>query len=211
MSMNWIEILGYLASALVALSLTMSSIAKLRAVNLVGAMAFALYGGLVGAYPVMVVNGFIAVINTVFLLRMQPGRSEAFDLLPLARSDNRYFRKFLEYHGEEIGRMFPGFQVEALKEVHIVFILRNMLPVGVVVCRRSDPTTLEVLLDYVIPSDRDFLCAKYFYRSWNDVIEGEGVTRFLTKTQVDPHRKYLKKMNFVPDAELGPDVFVRAA
>jgi len=79
MSLDWIEILGYVASTLVAISLTMSSLAKLRALNLVGASAFAVYGWLVGAYPVMAVNGFITVVNVIYLLRMQPGKSEAFE------------------------------------------------------------------------------------------------------------------------------------
>jgi len=211
MSLDWIEILGYVASTLVAISLTMSSLAKLRALNLVGASAFAVYGWLVGAYPVMAVNGFITVVNVIYLLRMQPGKSEAFELLPLSRPENRYFRRFLEFHGEDIARLFPGFKVETLADVHIVFILRNMLPVGVVVCRRSDEKTLEVLLDYVIPSDRDFQCARYFYRSWKEVIEGEGVSRFLAKTKVDVYRKYLGKMNFKADESLGPNIFIRPA
>jgi hypothetical protein len=211
MSMNWIEILGYVASVLVAVSLTMSSLAKLRVLNLMGAIAFAGYGWLVGAYPVLIVNAFIAVVNVVYLLRMQPGRSEAFELLPLAHPDNRYFRRFLEFHGEDIARFFPGFRPEGLEKVHIVFILRNMLPVGVVVCRRQDDRTLEVLLDYVIPSDRDFQCARYFYRSWPEVIDAEGITRFITRGEVPPHRKYLKKMGFLAAPDLGRDFFVRVA
>lgn len=211
MTMHWIEILGYLASVLVAVSLTMSSLAKLRALNLMGALAFAGYGWLVGAYPVLAVNGFIAVVNVVYLLRMQPGRSEAFELLPLVRPDNRYFQRFLEFHGEDIARFFPAFRSENLDGVHIVFILRNMLPVGLVVCRRRDEQTLDVLLDYVIPSDRDFQCARYFYRSWSGVIPEAGIRRFVARGGVNQHRKYLRKMGFVVDSDQGSDIFVRAA
>ncbi len=114
--MNWVEILGYVASVLVAVSLTMNSLARLRALNLLGASLFAAYGWLVGAYPVLVVNGFIAVINVIYLAKMQPGRSEAFELLALRRLDNRYVQRFLEFHREDIARFFPDFKVEALTQ-----------------------------------------------------------------------------------------------
>lgn len=61
------EIIGYAASLLVAVSLMMSSIIKLRVINLVGAALFTLYGLLIGAYPVAVVNFVIALIDLYYL------------------------------------------------------------------------------------------------------------------------------------------------
>ena len=69
--MSGIDILGYVASLLVAVSLSMGSIARMRFVNLLGAVAFSGYGWLAGAYPVMAVNAYVVVINVVFLLKMQ--------------------------------------------------------------------------------------------------------------------------------------------
>lgn len=64
------EIIGYTASVLVAISLMMSSILKLRVINLFGAALFALYGLLIGAYPVAVMNLFIALIDLYYLREM---------------------------------------------------------------------------------------------------------------------------------------------
>ena len=66
----WLELLGYAASVLVAVSLMMSRIVRLRVINLVGSLAFTAYGVLIGAYPVAAVNGFIVLINLWFLARM---------------------------------------------------------------------------------------------------------------------------------------------
>lgn len=209
--MNWVEMVGYLASVLVAVSLMMSSIARLRVLNLLGAVAFAIYGWLVGAYPVMAVNSFIALVNVVFLLKMQPGRSDAFELLTINRLDNRYLQRFLEFHSNDIQKFFPHFEVEEMVEPRVIFILREMAPVGLVICEQTDEQTLTVRLDYVIPSDRDFQCARYFYQSWRDVISGSGIKRFLARGQVGPHRSYLKKMGFRPDEINGPDWFVLPA
>ncbi|UCG22985.1 MAG: YgjV family protein [Chloroflexota bacterium] len=64
------EIIGYVASVLVAISLMMSSILKLRVINLFGALLFTIYGLLIGAYPVAVMNLFIALIDLYYLREM---------------------------------------------------------------------------------------------------------------------------------------------
>jgi hypothetical protein len=209
--MNWIELLGYAASVLVAISLTMKSLARLRALNLMGALLFVAYGAWVEAYPVLAVNGFIAVVNVVYLLRMRPGRSEAFDLLGIPRRDNAYLLRFLEFHAADIARFFPDFDLDALEDPQIAFILRDASPVGLVVCQRSAEDDLEVKLDYVIPSHRDFRCAQYFYQAWSEVIDCPGGCRFVTRTDVPRHRAYLKRLGFAPAPDLGPGWYTRPA
>lgn len=65
--MNWLELYGYLGSVLIAISLMMGDIRKLRWINLVGAGTFASYGLLIGAWPVAALNGFIVLIDIVHL------------------------------------------------------------------------------------------------------------------------------------------------
>lgn len=209
--MNWIEILGYAASILVAISLTMKSLARLRALNLMGALLFVAYGAWVKAYPVLAVNGFIAVVNVVYLLRMQPGRSEAFELMAIKRADNSYLRRFLDFHADDILAFFPDFDLDAVANPQIAFILRDVSPVGLVICERMGEDALRVRLDYVIPSHRDFRCAQYFYESWSEVMTGDAVTRFVAESGVPQHRGYLKRLGFRPDPDLGPDWYARPA
>jgi hypothetical protein len=68
--LNWLEIYGYLGSALIAISLMMSDIRKLRWINLVGAGSFASYGLLINAWPVVILNGFIVLIDIVHLWQL---------------------------------------------------------------------------------------------------------------------------------------------
>ncbi|WED24336.1 YgjV family protein [Vibrio sp. JC009] len=68
--MDIIEIMGYAASIMVAISLTMKDIAKLRILNFVGCTFFVIYGLMIGAYPVVATNAFIAVVNVYFLTKM---------------------------------------------------------------------------------------------------------------------------------------------
>ena len=61
------EMLGYLASVFVAVSLTMRSLTKLRVINLIGSLLFTAYGLIIGAYPVATVNAFIVLVNIYYL------------------------------------------------------------------------------------------------------------------------------------------------
>lgn len=74
----YLELLGYLASILVAISLMMRSLNTLRIINLLGALLFTVYGLIIGAYPVAVLNAFIVLVNVYYL-------QKAFKILPIAR------------------------------------------------------------------------------------------------------------------------------
>lgn len=68
---NWVEILGYVASILIAISLMMESVRKLRIINFIGAALLGTYGLLIDSMPVMLVNYFIALTNIYYLLKMR--------------------------------------------------------------------------------------------------------------------------------------------
>jgi len=80
--MTWLSILGYAASVLIAVSLLMRSIVRLRVINLAGAATFSVYGFLIGAYPVGILNLMTATINLVQLIRLQR-RREIFRVLEI--------------------------------------------------------------------------------------------------------------------------------
>ena len=64
------EWVGYLASVVVAISLMMSNIKKLRWWNLIGAALFVAYGLAIGAIPVALVNFFIVLIDIYYLIKL---------------------------------------------------------------------------------------------------------------------------------------------
>jgi len=70
MDMSTVEIMGYAASIMVAISLTMKDIVKLRVLNFIGCGLFSAYGLMIDALPVVATNGFIACVNVYFLMKM---------------------------------------------------------------------------------------------------------------------------------------------
>jgi hypothetical protein len=69
-NVNWIEILGYVASVMVAISLMMKDIILLRWINFVGCALFAAYGYAIDAWPVAGMNAFVACINIYHLVKI---------------------------------------------------------------------------------------------------------------------------------------------
>jgi len=190
--MNYVEIIGYVASILVAISLTMSQILKLRVINFIGAVTFSIYGYLLGAYPIFFVNGFIACINIYYLVKMYKNK-DAFDVFN-ASANPEYLDRFFEHYKKDVNHFFPSFKEEDLRTKKSIFILRNMRPVNLVVFNEQGNGIVEILLDYAIPEYRDFLNGKFFLSLF---MKGEAnETQFVTKSESKDHTKYLTKIGF---------------
>ena len=65
-----IEWVGYAASIMIAISLIMTDIVKLRVINSIGCILFAIYGFTVKAYPVGIINTFIFFVNSYYLYKL---------------------------------------------------------------------------------------------------------------------------------------------
>ena len=100
MELSGVEIFGYCASVVIAFSLTRSSIIKLRWYNLFGASCFCIYGIIINAYPVALLNGFVALTNMFFLARLLINVENQFSILQVSRPSN-YVDFFLEYHQQD--------------------------------------------------------------------------------------------------------------
>lgn len=67
----YLEIFGYIGSALVLLSMMMTSLGKLRIVNLSGSVICMIYAIAMGTWPVAALNLGIIIINSVQLWRLR--------------------------------------------------------------------------------------------------------------------------------------------
>ena len=190
-----LELLGYVASALVAVSLMMSSILRLRLINLLGSAAFTAYGFLIGAYPVAVVNLFIVFINLYYLRGMLRTR-EYFRLLEV-RPDSEYLRCFLDFHAAQIRRFLPGFSYTPSERELVLFVLRDMVPAGLLVGEVRG-SALRVELDFVIPQYRDFKVGRYLFTEEAEFFRARGINEVLSEPGTREHQEYLRKMGFAP-------------
>lgn len=200
------EIIGYIASILVAISLLMSNVIRLRVINLIGAIAFTIYGVAIQAYPIALVNGFIVVIN-IFYLRQFAARKDYFEFLPEVKH-SMFVTQFLNRYKENISHSFPEFDYSKLSNPQCIFILRNLFPVGLFIYE-TNGNVADIKLDYVIKDFRDLKNAYFLFSRTEEVFGGSGVTRLSVKSSIPSHQKYLIKMNFKQD-EANHNQFWRA-
>ena len=147
-----IELVGYLASALVAVSLLTSNVLRLRVLNLAGALVFVAYAALTGAWPVLAVNLFVACIDLWYIISLK-AKKDIFKLMPV-NTGNPLLANFLAYHARGIWQFFPDFDLARLKDPRCVFILRNLLPVGLFIYTGERPE-IKIHLDFVAEDYRD--------------------------------------------------------
>ncbi len=195
------EVLGYVASALVVLSLTMRSLLRLRIISLCGSLSFLVYGSLIGSIPVMVTNAAIAVINVWFLTKeFAVRRSGAGDLgASRIRIDSPFLRDFVEYHLADIRRFQPDFVMptpDGGDADLVAFMLsRDGLPAGLVIGRHRDGT-MWIDLDYVLREHRDSRLGRWLYGAGSDVFVELGIERLQADAATDAHARYLRTVGF---------------
>ncbi|MBI5243621.1 MAG: hypothetical protein HY922_08045 [Elusimicrobia bacterium] len=194
-----IELIGYAGSVLVAVSLMMSNIWRLRWINLAGAAFFVCYGLAVRAYPVAMVNAVIVAVDAYYL-GLLAGKKDYFGLMPAASVDESLLQGFVDYYHEDIQRFFPGFSLRGLPRPRCVFTLRNLMPVGLFVCEGQDGGILRIHLDYVIPEYRDLRNARYLYSAQAGLFKEEGFREFRVRPGSPAFEAYLKKLGFGPAA-----------
>ena len=189
-----LEWIGYAASLMIAISITMSSIVKFRILNLIGAVIFSLYGFLIGALPVGFMNLFIVFVDLYYLIQIFTTK-EAFETMEV-RPNDKYLLRYLQFNEKEIQRFFPGFAYNPELNDLSFFVLRDMQVAGLFLAHREEDNVLRVRLDYVGPKYRDFKNGRYIYTRLRKYFTEHGITKVLAHAGSKNHLKYLKKIGF---------------
>lgn len=195
--MDFITIFGTVASIIIAISLTMKNLKTLRVVNFIGAVMFSVYGAMIGALPVIIVNAIIAIIDIYFYIPLVRNR-EKFDFI-INDSETKYYSKlFLKHYKKDILRFFPDFEEESFNKLNSAYILRDMVPALLLLYKDTEGEEIEILMDYATPQFRDFKSSSYFfeYAVHHLNIDLTKKKYFKVRSAVEAHDKYLKKMGF---------------
>lgn len=198
MAVDPTELVGYLASALVVLALTRTSVVRLRLMSLLGSLAFVAYGSLIGSVPILVTNTCIAVINMWFLRKeFIAGARGGFALgASVVRSDSAFLRDFVQYHLDDIRKFQPDFSLPIGDDVFALLLTRDSLPAGLVVGRRQDVTTLRIDLDYVLADYRDSRLGRWLYGPGAKVFRDAGISLLVADATTATHDQYLERIGF---------------
>jgi len=195
MEFDWIEWYGYLASLVVFISLTMSSIIKLRIFNFIGCLIFAHYGLLTGLLPVTVANLSIALINIYYLYQIYKTK-EQFKLVN-AEVDSAYYQHFLSINQAEIDKQV---NLQALSKVNTSFyMLRDDNIAGILAGQQDSDGSFSILIDFVPRKYRDYKLGAYYYNQHPEFLKEKGIKILKTNTSDKDHCFYLEKMGFTQE------------
>lgn len=202
--MELIEIIGYSASVLIAISLMMSSIVKLRIINFFGASIFSTYGFIIGAYPVGILNGFITLVDIYYLSEIFFKKENEYFRVLEVKNNSDYLNYFLQYYEQDIKKFIPSFSFIPCESCHVMFVLRNTIPAGLVISEYSDDDSIHVRLDYAIPGYRDFKMGKYVF---NEIFKHKKVKNIYSDPGNEKHESYLRKMGFEKEELNGKPIY----
>ena len=190
-----LELVGYLGSGLVIVSMLMTSVARLRIINMIGSTIFTIYAILIHSYPTAIMNLFLAGINLFYLLRMR-NHARTYKLLE-TKSCDEILTYFLTFYQEDMMQYFPDFHPEDAAGCMAVIICCEQTPAGILIGSRHEGE-MDMALYYSTPSYRDFSIGEYLYNT----LPEHGIQRLVVRDAA--HRKeILLKMGFVEQPGTG--------
>lgn len=196
MSPFMVEVIGYVASALIVASLAMTSVLRLRTISLLGSIAYVVYGVLLAAWPIVIANGIIACLNIWNIYRELTSK-KGLGVSPIA-TDAPYLADFLGAHKADIDRFQPGIAPEPGDRAWL--FLRDGLPVGALLGTVDGPE-FRVKLDYVRPPYRDSKLGAWLFGEGFGKLGLSGIRRIAANPGTAEHRRYLLGLGFTDSGD----------
>lgn len=190
-----LELIGWIGSALVVVSLMQARVLRFRVMNLAGSAIATGYNLWIEIWPFAVMNGVISIIDIYWLWRLLRERhdAEAYRVVEVG-PDEAWLRHLTGVHGEDIARFYPSYAGgEAGTWAYVV--VRGDETVGMVVLRDAGSGTGEVLLDYVTPRFRDFAPGEFVYRR-SDALAATGLHELTVVPDAQQVSDYLARVGF---------------
>ena len=133
----WLEVIGWLGSAVLVWSLAQARVLRFRALNLVASVVLTGYNAALGVWPMVAMNTVIAGLDTYHLVRLLRSRDdEATYQVVEVEPDEAYLQHVLQQHAPDIERHNPGFSwdggADAKPGRAAFLVLRDIETVGVV-------------------------------------------------------------------------------
>lgn len=185
-----IELFGYIGSAMVVVSMLMTSIVRLRVINTIGSVVSGIYAIICHAIPLGLMNACLIVINIVGLVKLMKTQ-KAYDLVT-GHADGALVKFFIDYYEDDIKAYFPHFNKEESYGQTAYFVCHEGVPAGVLIGKQNG-SSFDINIDYTTPKYRDCSVANYLYSriKQSDI----NTLRFVNKP-TEAHVSYMKKMGY---------------
>lgn len=188
-----IEIFGYVGTVLVVVSMLMTSVVKLRIINMAGNIISAIYGLIIGSFPLALMNISLLIIN-IYNLHKLYKTEQQYDLID-GKTDDAFLGYFLKHYAEDIKVYFPNFKKNNSAIDTAYIICCNAEPAGVLLGKSSGKGEIEIVLEYTTPTYRDCSVGTYLYSE----LSKAGVKKLTFANKAEKHEPYLQKMGYTAE------------
>lgn len=189
-----LELIGYLGSLLVIVSMLMTSVVKLRVINTIGSVIFCAYAICIHSYPTAAMQVCLIIINIINLYKLNNTKKE-YAAVELNFNDG-FLSHFLFSNSSDIKEFFPDFSAPSEKD-RIFLITCEGIPAGIFIAENDGQNTLNVKLDYTTPAYRDCSAGKFMFTHLRHL----GIKKVFAETKIPAHEKYLHKVGFSQDGD----------
>ena len=185
----YIELFGYLGSCLVVISMLMSSVIKLRIINIIGSTISGIYALIIGSFPLALMNICLIVINVYNILKLKK-ESKKYEIVKGDTKEN-FFYYFVDHYGDDIKRHFSDFDAKKVSGDTVYYVFCNEAPVGLFI-GNNRKNNVDIVLDYTVPNYRDCSVAKFLYIA----MKKNGINQLEVKNPSEKHIEFLEKMGY---------------
>ncbi|MFZ4057937.1 MAG: hypothetical protein ACOYKE_07345 [Ferruginibacter sp.] len=202
-------ILGYLASVLLAISLLVNHDLKFRWLNTFGCLSFIAYGAIIHAFPIILTNGILLLINVYYLIKIYRTQ-ENFDLVEI-KSDDQLIHKFLLFYERDILSYFPKFFYTQLNDTICFVVLRDIVIANIFAAKLDQDGSAIVDVNYTVDRYRDYKVGKYLFEKEKSYLLSKGANRIVyLEVSNANHEKFLKKMGFEKQPYMGSMCYMKS-
>ncbi len=192
--------IGYIASLFLIVSLVVHGDLKFRLYNSLGCVAFIIYGIAFNAWPVILTNALLLVINIYYLNKLYKHR-ENFELIEFA-VDDKLIATFLKFYKTDIATYFPDFAEAQLKGNFNFVVLRDLVIANIFSAHIAENGDASVVINYTIKNYRDFKVGKFIFEKEKQNLISKHVKRIVYKNVHNKsHETFLKVHGFTKDGE----------
>jgi len=178
--MSALDLLGWVGSAILVLSLLQSRVLRLRVVNAVGTLTLLVFNALIEVWPMTAMNAVLLVVNLRFIVTLlREQHDETVFEVVRAEPGDPFLQRILTVQADDIRRFQPEAGWAPVEERdHAFVVLRGTEIVGVVLLD-ADGDVARIRLDYVVPAYRDFTPGEFVWRR-SDILRSLGFRHVMT-------------------------------
>lgn len=201
-------IIGYIASAFLAISLLVNNALQFRWFNTLGNIAFIVYGMVIHAFPVLVANSILLCINIYQLIKLYHAK-ETFEMVAVTAQDE-LVKKFVSFYHTDINQYFPHFSFESVGNKIGFVVLRDLSIANFFMAQLKGDGTAVVEINYTVARYRDYQVGRFIFEREKEYLLQRGIRKIVYHDIANKnHRKFLEVMGFKQENIDGKTLFVK--